>query len=195
MKTYSLVLDSESKKEVALKCNQREQEHNFSQYLVGFTDGEGCFSVSFQLRKKVKIGIECTPSFVISQKKSEKNVELLKRIRDFFNCGAIRYSRTDDCYKYEIRSLAAIQKSIIPFFQENQLLAEKRYHFQYFCKICSLMRGKQHLSKKGMLSILQLAKKMNPSGRRKNKIENLQAFLTKKDKAIIKPALLKKKAI
>ncbi len=177
------------------KKMKKQEDSVFSNYLVGFTDGEGCFSVSFQLRQKLKVGIECTASFSISQKKSEKNYLVLKRVRDFFNCGAIRLSRTDNCYKYEIRSLAAIQQSIIPFFQKNKLLGEKALHFQYFCEICSLMERKQHRSKAGLLSILQFANRMNPSGTRKNKIEKLQALLQKKDDNTIKNALLTKNII
>lgn len=157
-----------------------EQENAFAQYIVGFTDGEGCFSVSFQLRKRLKVGIECTASFSLSQKKSKENYILLEKIRDFFECGGIRYSANDDCYKYEIRSLPAIRKSILPFFQKNRLLGEKAQDFDYFCEICSLMAAKQHCNEKGLYSILELAKKMNRSATRKHKIEKLQALLHKK---------------
>jgi hypothetical protein len=34
-------------------------------YVTGLVDGEGCFSVSFTLRKRLKIGIETRPSFSI----------------------------------------------------------------------------------------------------------------------------------
>ena len=88
-------------------------------YLTGFVEGEGCFSISFSLRKKLKVKIETRPSFSISLNK--KDLELIKKIREYFDCGGIRYSKTDNTYKYEVRSVIDLWKKIIPHFEKFPL--------------------------------------------------------------------------
>ena len=44
-----------------------EKKDYFAYWLTGFTDGEGCFSVSFNKRDRLKLGIEVRPSFSIGQ--------------------------------------------------------------------------------------------------------------------------------
>nr|YP_010732043.1 LAGLIDADG endonuclease [Massjukichlorella minus]WDY12957.1 LAGLIDADG endonuclease [Massjukichlorella minus] len=155
----------------------------FSYYIAGFTDGEGSFSVSFRILKKLTLGIECVPSFAIGQKNGKKNVQLLEKIRDYLSCGSVRYSKGDNCYKYEIRSLSLIREKILPFFEKYPLLGEKATDFTIFCEICSLMAAQQHRNKKGLIRILKLAAKMNnASPKRKARLLDLQALLEKNDK-------------
>jgi hypothetical protein len=60
-------------------------------------DGEGCFSVSFSLRKKMKNGFEIRPSFSVSQKRDKEGLNklILEKIRDYFQTGFIRFSKID----------------------------------------------------------------------------------------------------
>ena len=134
----------------------------FSYYLCGFADGEGCFSVSYRMSKKIRVGIEITPSFSLAQKKGAESHHLLSAIRDFLGGGGIR----DDgrgCYKYETRNLDLICNKIIPFFSKYRLVSAKQNDFVIFSTICSRMSRKQHLSFKGLLSILESSRPLNPS--------------------------------
>jgi LAGLIDADG endonuclease len=65
--------------------------------LTGFADGEGCFSISFSLRKKMNYGFEIRPSFSCSQKKDKDslNKTVLTEIQNLFQAGFIRFSRKD----------------------------------------------------------------------------------------------------
>ena len=154
-----------------LKHN-KDLEIIFSNYLCGFVDGEGCFSVSYRRLSRLKVGIECRPSFSIGQKKSPENYRLLSQIRDFLGGGAIR----DDgrgCYKYETRKLLFILHRIIPFFEKHKLLTLKQKDFKIFSTICSQIKEKKHLSFPGLLSILELSRGLNPSGTRKSSLDSL----------------------
>ena len=51
-------------------------------YITGFTDGEGCFSISFSKREKMKLGIEIRPSFSVSQHR--RNKEIILYVKKFF---------------------------------------------------------------------------------------------------------------
>ena len=144
----------------------------FCNHLSGFVDGEGCFSVSFSLRNRLSVGIECRPSFSLAQKISPKNLNYLQEIRDYFGEGAIRKG-DDGCYKYETRKLDVLIKKIIPFFEHYPLQTTKQKDFIIFCKICSRMRTGQHLTPNGLLYILEECKQLNLSGRRKNSLKLL----------------------
>ena len=134
-------------------------------YITGFVDGEGCFAVSFSRRAKFKLGIEVRPSFSISQNKRSLNV--LGEIRDFFKCGSIRFSKSDQTYKYEVRSVSEIVKKIIPHFEKFPLKTSKRSDFKVFKEICALIVQNKHKNKEFLAKIIELAYQMNWSGKRK----------------------------
>ncbi|HEO66374.1 MAG TPA: endonuclease [Spirochaetes bacterium] len=136
-----------------------------SWYLTGLTDGEGCFCVSFNLRARLKLGIEVRPSFSITLNKRDHG--LLKRVYDYFHIGGIRFSKKDQCYKYEVRDIKNLVKVVIPHFETYPLKSSKKKDFDKFVKICKLIHVNKHRSKEGLIKIIELAFEMNPSGTRK----------------------------
>ena len=144
-------------------------------YITGLIEGEGCFSVSFNLREKLKIGIETRPSFSISLGK--RDLFLLKLIRNYFRCGGIRYSRADRTYKYEVRSVIDLVKKIVVHFERYPLCGAKKEDFEKFAQICKMVHANLHLSKKYLPKIIELAYEMNPSGKRKYTKEKLLRVL------------------
>lgn len=134
-------------------------------YITGFIDGEGCFSVSFNLRRKLSVGIEVRPSFSVSQNK--RNLEVLKLVRQYFGCGGIRFDRHDQTYKYEVRSVKDLVTKIIPHFERYPLKTSKTDDFLYFKEICNLVYQNRHLSPKYLPEIIEKAYKMNESGKRR----------------------------
>ena len=54
-------------------------------YILGFTDGEGCFSLHITKRTQNLFGFFFTPSFSLSQNTTSKQV--LEEIQSFFKCG------------------------------------------------------------------------------------------------------------
>lgn len=164
-----------------LLTNTVSEPKQFAAYVSGFVDGEGCFSVSFRKLGRTRVGLEVKPSFSIGQNRSAKNYELLSRIRDLFEGGSIRSdNKRKGFYKYETRSLSHLRKHVIPFFVTNPLHTQKSEDFKHFCKICSLMSGRQHCNYKGLLQILDIAGKMNVSGTRRYSLLELRAALLKK---------------
>ena len=84
---------------------------DFSWYVTGFADGEGCFCVSFNLRSRFVTGIEVRPSFMIAQNK--RSVEVLKEIQAYFGCGGLRFVKSDQTYKFEVRKTQDLMKKVI----------------------------------------------------------------------------------
>ena len=146
-----------------------------SSYITGFADGEGCFSVSFNLRSRLTTRIEVRPSFSISQKYF--SLEVLKEIHAFFGCGSIRYCKNDGTYKYEVRSITDLQKRIIPHFIQYPLKTAKKHDFEKFMQICDLISRNLHLNKENLSKILDIAYQMNQSGKRKYSLAVLRKQL------------------
>lgn len=148
--------------------NQQERLM-MSQWICGFTDGEGCFTVSCINNKTTKFGKQLFPEFVITQ--SAKSTQTLKDIQQFFGCGSIvlnkRYdNHREHLYRYCVRSITDLHKKIIPFFEEFQLKTAKHDDFIKFKKVIALMIEKKHLTERGFDRILLIAEQMN---RKKNR--------------------------
>ena len=134
-------------------------------YITGFVDGEGCFSISFTKREKMLTGLEIRPSFSIGQNK--KSLSVLKEIHTYFGCGAIRFSKHDQMYKYEVRSIDDLRKKIIPHFKKYSLRTNKLRDFTSFERICELIAQSKHLNSEYLKEIIDIAYSMNESGKRK----------------------------
>lgn len=155
----------------------KQESTDFSWYITGFTDGEGCFSVSFTMRSKLKTGIEVRPSFSLGQ--NRRNLQILKNIHAYFGCGAIRFSTHDQLYKYEVRSVGDLMKRIIPHFQKYPLKTSKQLDFEIFSSVCELIYQSKHLNKNYLEQIIDASYRMNQSGKRRYTKEELLKILAR----------------
>jgi hypothetical protein len=150
---------------------------DFASYVSGFIDGEGCFSVSFNFREKLKTKIEVRPSFSIGQ--NMRSLGILKEIEKFFGCGSIRFSKSDQCYKYETRNIDDLRGKIIPHFRKFPLMTNKKTDFEIFSKVCERIAQMKHLNSEHLKEIIDLAYEMNGCGKRKYKKAELLNVLDK----------------
>jgi hypothetical protein len=134
-------------------------------YLSGYVDGEGCFCVSMNKSTRHRFGWEIRPSFSVSQ--NGDRAEVLETLKQYFACGTIRPDRSDKTLKYEVRSLSDLVERVIPHFEAIPLFSSKQRNFELFAEICRLMYQGEHLSDDGFKRIVEMALKMNPSGKRK----------------------------
>ena len=161
-------MDKNSSKKVFGADNQQERI-KIANWICGFVDGEGCFSVSIIKNKTTKSGIQIFPEFVVTQ--GAKSLSALEEIKNFFECGNIfvnkRYdNHNEDLYRYCIRSLGDLSAKIIPFFESNKLRTYKNNDFLIFKEVILLMLNKKHLKKSGKNKILRLISKMNRKKKR-----------------------------
>ena len=134
-------------------------------YISGYADGEGCFTVSFCRRSKMRCGWEVRPSFSVSQNADRGQV--LELILEYFGCGSIRPDRSDHTVKYEVRNIANLMTRVVPHFEQYPLMSAKQCDFEHFAKVCRLVAGGGHLTSAGLREIVDEAMAMNPSGKRK----------------------------
>jgi hypothetical protein len=154
---------------------RRSTARKMYEYISGYTDGEGCFSVSFLIREKLTVGVETRPSFSVSQ--NEDRAETLFHMQKHFRCGHMRRDYSDKTLKYEVRNLNDLLTKVIPHFRKNPMLSGKQKDFEHFARICLLMKEGAHKTKSGMQKILHEAFQMNPSGKRKYTQAMLLALL------------------
>ena len=151
------------------------KKRNIQEYISGYVDGEGCFSVSFSKRDKLTMGWETKPSFSVSQ--NEDRAQILFLMQNIFQCGFIRRDYSDKTLKYEVRSLENLINKIIPHFEKYPLISEKQNDFNHFKKVCFLMQKNMHKKKNGLKKILDFAFQMNSSGKRKYSKKDIQNAL------------------
>lgn len=114
--------------------NQQERLNPW--WIVGFVDGEGCFSVSRFRNKTCKSGFQTLYEFVITQGESSQDV--MKAIKNYFDCGHIYLNHRHDNHhenllRYCVRKQLDLKTIIIPFFRKYQLQSAKRKQFETFC--------------------------------------------------------------
>ena len=143
--------------------NQQERLEAIG-WIVGFVDGEGCFSVSIIHNSTSKLKWQVFPEFVVTQ--GAKSLSSLKYLQNYFKCGSIVENKRKDnhwesLYKYCVRSIKDLQENIIPFFKVHKLRTAKREDFKKFEKILSLIDKRKHLQVKGLYQIAAIIEKMN----------------------------------
>ena len=144
-------------------------------FVTGLVEGEGTFSVSFNRRRKLRVGIETRPSFSVTLHR--RDLALLKALRAYFGCGAIRYSRRDGTYKYEVRSVKDLVRRILPHFERYPLQGSKRQDFEKFAQIVRWVHANHHLNPRYLRKIIDLAYSMNPAGQRRYTKDDLLRWL------------------
>jgi len=115
--------------------NQQERLNPW--WIVGFVDGEGCFSVSTFKNKTCKSGYQTLFEFVVTQ--AQTSQKAMEAIKSFFDCGNIYINRRYDNHhqhllRYCVRKQSDLKEKIIPFFQKYPLQSAKKQQFEIFCK-------------------------------------------------------------
>lgn len=136
-----------------------------AQWIAGFVDGEGCFSVTINKSDFMKIGYQVLPEFVVVQ--HERDIKLLYALKAHFKCGVVRKNHGDrQCYR--VRELKSLKNEIIPFFEKHSLKTSKNVDFLKFRHIINIMVEKKHLTIEGLDEIKTIISKMNNRGKKRN---------------------------
>jgi hypothetical protein len=136
-----------------------------SDYLVGLTDGEGCFFVNIWKTPAFRAGASVQMHFHI--KMQERDRALLEKVRNTLQCGEVYFQkevRTNhcQCYRYTVSARRDIVSKVIPFFKRHLLqTATKQKNFKFFCRIAELLEKGVHLTPAGVEKIRKLKAYMN----------------------------------
>jgi hypothetical protein len=158
------------------------EKRNIPEYITGYVDGEGCFTVTFNKKPKALLGWEFRPSFSVSQNEDRRQV--LDLIKKYFGCGFIRRDWSDKTVKFEVRDHKDLMTKIIPHFEKFPLISAKHNDFKLFKTICNIVDLQKHLNRAGFIEVVNLAYTMNGSGKRKRAKEEIITSLFE-DKDIV----------
>jgi hypothetical protein len=132
--------------------NQQERLVNRG-WVIGFVDGEGCFSIGFvrqpnrKGRQGYRTGYQVAHEFAVTQ--GAKSVDCLHKLREFFGVGQVVVKRRYDnhkehLYRYVVRKRRELLEVIIPFFQQDPMRSSKQQDFEKFVRCVELIEADHH---------------------------------------------------
>jgi LAGLIDADG endonuclease len=144
-------------------ANQQERP-GFEQWIVGFVDGEGCFSISVVRNELLRLGWQVQHEFSVTQGATSRPA--LEDLGRFFKCGRIientrRDNHREPLLRYSVKSRHDLTQRIIPFFEEHPLITAKQRDFESFCTVIGLMLDGAHLREEGLAAIAGITETMN----------------------------------
>jgi hypothetical protein len=126
-------------------------------YLTGFVDGEGCFSLSIYKQGKNLTGWQVKPIFSISL--HNKDIKLLEAIQRTLKTGKI-YKHGVDSIQYRVSSLKNLQ-IITNHFDSYPLITQKSADYLLFKQAIAIIKNKEHLSIEGLLKLVGIKATLN----------------------------------
>jgi hypothetical protein len=143
--------------------NQQERP-GIEQWIVGFVDGEGCFSISVVRNPGCRLGWQVQHEFSVTQAASSRPA--LELLIQELGCGTvIESTRHDDhrepLLRFSVKRRADLLGVVVPFFEEHPLRTAKRSDFVRFASVLQLMQSGAHLTNEGLRRIAQETEHMN----------------------------------
>ena len=136
------------------------------QWVVGFVDGEGCFSVSIHRHPGVRsFGWQVNPVFQVYQHRDSRRV--LEALIPFFGCGSVRSKGPRSCVlTFVVSRRRELRERVIPFFRRHPLVVKNR-DFQRFVAINEMLASRSHFNPAGFERVVRLAYAMNANGKQR----------------------------
>jgi hypothetical protein len=157
------------KLELPIGKEQIQRKKLDPQYVAGFIDGEGSFSISIGKHKTLRRGFEIRPEFEIELRKDDQ--EILERILitigigRIYDCSYERYGWFPHA-KYKITSIWDLKEYLFPFLDTNPLQAKKKKSYLLFKQIVLMVCAKEHLSDEGFNKIVKLRDELRALGKK-----------------------------
>jgi hypothetical protein len=159
-------------------------------WIVGFVDGEGCFSIGFvkqpdrDKRIGYKTGYQVAHRFVVTQ--GLKSLTSLENLKEFFGIGRIIINKRYDNHKehlaqYIVNNRKDLLEIIIPFFEKHSLQTSKQRDFEQFAKCVRKVAGGEHITVNGLIEIIEIAQTMNHQKSRTELIRILRDYTPNPD--------------
>lgn len=123
-------------------------------WVTGFVDAEGCFSIVIEKPNSLT---KVKASFEINL--HEKDKDILNKIKSFFGVGAVYHRPDRKISVYRVTKINYIKDVIIPHFTNYPLISKKRVDFLLWSEVIKLILNKDHLE--GFLKILSYYASIN----------------------------------
>ncbi len=107
-----------------------EHQINFNNWLLGFTEGDGCFSINKQDRSW---------SICYKLTQSTYNTQILYFIKQRLGCGYITYEIDKQLINFRIRDLNSIGSILLPIFDSVHFMTVREWDYIRFRKIYMIL--------------------------------------------------------
>lgn len=147
--------------------NQQERP-GIEQWVVGFVDGEGCFSISVVRNLGRLLGWQVQHEFSVAQAAPSRSaLELVQRV---LGCGQIIENQRHDNHRhpllrFSVKRRRELTSVVVPFFEHHPLITAKRADFVAFASVLSMMEDGARLTEEGLRRIAAITEQMNRRGR------------------------------
>jgi LAGLIDADG endonuclease len=143
--------------------NQQERPDS-AEWVVGFTDGEGCFSISVVRNATCRLGWQVQHEFAGTQAAPSRAA--LGHLLEVFGCGRIIEQRHIDDHRhpllrFSVKRRSDLMASVVPFFEQHPLRTAKRADFELFASILRMLEGSAHRTDVGLRRIAGMTEAMN----------------------------------
>ena len=126
-------------------------------FWTGFTDAEGCFTISLTKDSKYSTGWRVKLVFSLGSNRRDK--ALLEKLYAYFGVGNI-YEQTTDLVRYHVTSLKDLTV-IITHLDKFPLISKKKADFELFKKGFKIVESGKHLTLEGLNEIVAIKASMN----------------------------------
>ena len=124
------------KRQISIHVNKKSLSENselFYQWLVGFTDGAGTFSI-------VNQNNNWSLTYNLSQ--NTYNLRILHFIKSNLKTGTISKENNGNLAHYKIRDLNTLESVIFPIFDKSSLLTRKQFNYIKFKEAHKILSNK-----------------------------------------------------
>ena len=128
-------------------------------WIVGFTDAEGCFSIRITKSSSTKTGLQVQLRYQITQSAIDKI--FMNSLETLWGCGKVFLRFKESKVDFQILKFKDLSEKVIPLFQNIPLESTKHKDFVDFCKAVEIMKEKGHLTNEGINLLYKLKMGMN----------------------------------
>src|SRR5919202_6432344 len=138
--------------------NQQERLIEFRGWVIGFVDGEGCFSVGFirqpnrKGRRGYRTGYQIAHEFAVTQGRS--SLACLQALQEFFGVGMLVANRRYDDHREPCIAMSFVDARTCwrGSFRSSSGIrcAAKQQNFEKFARCVELVAGGRHLTAEGL---------------------------------------------
>ena len=139
-------------------------------WIVGFVDGEGCFSVSVHRNPYVDRQRVATAAGRSRCTNTETHRVVLEELVPLFGWGECprRKARASRVLTFAVDGLVRLERRVIPYFEQHPSRGERQQTSQYSHAIVRMRcERKEHLEAGGIRAVVRLAYAMNAEGKQR----------------------------
>lgn len=159
LKFYPLRATTLPKNNLTRQCSNNTKEKLNPYWVTGFSDAEGCFTVSISRRSNLSNSWNISTSFEINL--HTKDLSILLQLKKFFGVGIVSTKPNRNISVFRVTKNKDLLNVIIPHFLKYPLISQKYSDFVLWSKVVEMIKNKEHLTPLGFKKVLSFYSSIN----------------------------------